>query len=277
MSEVDPVDASTDAIEVKLNFPVDLPTPYGRFQTVLIFPESEIRLSDLAREIFRHWERIMDMMLAAKGIPAQTISCAKGCGACCRQAVPISPPEALVLAECFESFPPDRQKILARRFASAQDRFVASGLKDVAVGLMEKNFQVPASDSLPEGTAFARAYFKQGMACPFLEDEACSIHSHRPIACRNYLVTSPAALCSKADSENSGIKALQASQSISRALSMLTAEIQQAAPEVGLVITALDWSHAHPDLGNRKFDTIQLVGRFLELMKPRNSQSEIKF
>jgi len=40
-------------------------------------------------------------------------------------------------------------------------------------------------------------YFAQHVACPFLEDESCSIHSDRPLACREYLVTSPALNCER--------------------------------------------------------------------------------
>lgn len=32
---------------------------------------------------------------------------------------------------------------------------------------------------------------------PFLEDDACSIHPHRPSVCREYLVTSPAEHCAE--------------------------------------------------------------------------------
>jgi hypothetical protein len=40
------------------------------------------------------------------------------------------------------------------------------------------------------------AYFALGIPCPFLEEESCSIHPDRPLVCREYLVTSPAELCS---------------------------------------------------------------------------------
>ncbi len=40
------------------------------------------------------------------------------------------------------------------------------------------------------------AYFRRAVACPFLEAERCSIHADRPLACREYAVTSPAAACS---------------------------------------------------------------------------------
>ena len=38
-------------------------------------------------------------------------------------------------------------------------------------------------------------YFALGVACPFLEEESCSIHAERPLVCREYLVTSPAERC----------------------------------------------------------------------------------
>jgi Fe-S-cluster containining protein len=44
-------------------------------------------------------------------------------------------------------------------------------------------------------------YFYEGIPCPFLEDESCSIHPNRPIVCREYLVTSPAANCAKPSAE----------------------------------------------------------------------------
>lgn len=38
-------------------------------------------------------------------------------------------------------------------------------------------------------------YVKLQLACPFLEDDARSIHPQRPFVCRQYLVTSDPALC----------------------------------------------------------------------------------
>lgn len=50
---------------------------------------------------------------------------------------------------------------------------------------------------LEEGfaTDVAISYFKAYVACPFLENENCGIYSIRPLACREYMVTSPPALC----------------------------------------------------------------------------------
>lgn len=45
-------------------------------------------------------------------------------------------------------------------------------------------------------------YFHLGVACPFLEDESCSIHADRPLTCREYLVTSPAGNCANPNRDN---------------------------------------------------------------------------
>src|SRR3954471_12876652 len=58
----------------------------------------------------------------------KTISCAKGCGACCRQLVPISPAEAHAIREIVESMPQPRQSIIRERFAAAVAQAEVSGL-----------------------------------------------------------------------------------------------------------------------------------------------------
>jgi Fe-S-cluster containining protein len=45
-----------------------------------------------------------------------------------------------------------------------------------------------------------RDYFAAQIACPFLVDRSCSIHARRPLACREFLVTSPARHCRDPDS-----------------------------------------------------------------------------
>jgi len=111
------------------------------------------------------------------------ISCRAGCGACCRQLVPVAPAEARALARLVEAMPEPRRERVRRRFDEALDTLEP-------LGLMERLDQ-----NRGDRLAIARAYFEAGVACPFLEDEACSIHADRPLSCREYLVTSPPELC----------------------------------------------------------------------------------
>src|SRR6267154_2150947 len=109
-----------------------------------------------------------------------TVSCRKGCGACCRQLVPVSRTEGERLLQLVKAMPADRREALAARFAAAEAAIDRAGLKE----------RGDRSDR-----ELSVAYFAQGIACPFLEDESCSIHAERPLICREYLVTSPAELC----------------------------------------------------------------------------------
>jgi len=111
------------------------------------------------------------------------ISCRAGCGACCRQLVPVAPAEARALARLVEAMPEPRRERVRRRFDEALDILEP-------LGLMERLDQ-----NRDDRQAIARDYFAAGVACPFLEDEACSIHADRPLSCREYLVTSPPELC----------------------------------------------------------------------------------
>jgi hypothetical protein len=58
--------------------------------------------------------------------------------------------------------------------------------------------------SLPDSQfdELGHLYFEPAIACPFLEDESCSIHPDRPLACREYLVSSPASACAHPSPES---------------------------------------------------------------------------
>lgn len=116
------------------------------------------------------------------------VSCRKGCGACCRQPVPVSPSEARFLARHVEEMPEPRRSQVRARFAEAVQRMDDAGLGEKLRGL--------ASLDEAEFRPFAVEYFAQKAACPFLEDESCSIHPVRPLGCREFLATSPAENCS---------------------------------------------------------------------------------
>ncbi len=110
----------------------------------------------------------------------KAISCRKGCGACCRQLVPVSRTEGERLLQVIEAMPPERRQTLEARFAAAEVAIEAGGLKE-RQGRTDRELST--------------AYFALGVPCPFLEEESCSIHPERPLVCREYLVTSPPELC----------------------------------------------------------------------------------
>ncbi len=110
----------------------------------------------------------------------KSVSCRKGCGACCRQLVPVSRTEGERLLALVKTLPGEQRERLRERFAAAETIIGQAGLADRA-GRSDRELSL--------------AYFALGIPCPFLEDESCSIHPDRPLVCREYLVTSPAELC----------------------------------------------------------------------------------
>ena len=102
--------------------------------------------------------------------------------------VPISETEARYLSDLIASMPEEQRERVTARFAQAIELLASSGLLD--------RLRVAAASDAEERHRLGLEYFRLGLPCPFLEDESCSIHPHRPASCREYLVTSPAGNCS---------------------------------------------------------------------------------
>jgi Fe-S-cluster containining protein len=165
-----------------------VPVGGGFLNATATLPTGRTTLTQLLPVI----QNIENAILARVGEEANEagtpISCRAGCGACCRQMVPVSFFEAEALAEWFETLPEQRRLELEGRFHRALLTLRDAGVIEKLVGdewMLDKE----------AATQMAVDYFHAGVPCPFLEDESCSIHPIRPLSCREYLVTSPPALC----------------------------------------------------------------------------------
>jgi Fe-S-cluster containining protein len=119
----------------------------------------------------------------------QPVSCTKGCSACCRiQPVPVTPAEAFGLLRLVEELPEPRRTQVLSRFDDCAARLRQAGVADAY--LEGRRAETPEL-----AQSYARGYLDLRLACPFLEDDACSIYPQRPLVCREYLVTSPKELC----------------------------------------------------------------------------------
>jgi Fe-S-cluster containining protein len=116
------------------------------------------------------------------------VSCKAGCGACCRQMVPISIFEAQGLSQWIRSLPREQQVALEGRFHQTLLALKDTGIID---RLVHEDWFADSETTQKMGID----YFRLGVPCPFLENESCSIHPRRPLSCREYLVTSPPERC----------------------------------------------------------------------------------
>lgn len=187
----------------------------------------------------------------------EKISCKAGCGACCRQPVPLAEIEAFQLAELVENMPEPRRSEIKRRFAEGAKHFHENGWFDK----MESYPQLSAK----ERQALVMKYFYEGVACPFLEDESCSIHPDRPLSCREYLVTSPAENCSRPTAET--IRQMRIHLKPSIAVLEMNIKANLGNNFFVPMIRALEHAAAFPDVSEEKTGELWMADFFQKLTK----------
>ncbi len=191
-----------------------------------------------------------------------TVSCRAGCGACCRQVVPISEAEAIYISELVESMPARRRKIIKKRFQNALDKLKTAGVLD-----QFKPENYPKDKKA--GMQLAVDYFKQGIPCPFLENESCSIHPDRPVTCREYMVISPASECAKLNLDK--IKGIPIPVVVSDVLCRFGDGMGEEYPRYVPMIMALQWSQ-RAKTRQTKFSSQKLIENFVrQCAKPKTA------
>lgn len=234
---------------------IDLPTRYGRVQGKLAVPPRPMRLAELAFNFLSMDERLISMAVAADAKEGNKVSCAKGCSACCNQIVPLSPAEAFMLFDMVRSFPPERRAHVLERFTKVRTRLETEGFGE--------RYQAPAAN-MDEMAEMGNSYQKLNLPCPFLEEDACSIHPNRPTVCREFLATTPAARCD--DPSVHEVRAVPLAVSLTECLSKLSAMVIGGEPQVIPLTLALDWAEANQELGRQQYDAGSLMGAFVDLI-----------
>ncbi len=163
------------------------------------------------------------------------ISCQKGCGACCRQPIPLMEVEIYYIATLINQLPEPRRTEIKSRFEAAATHFEENGWQQ----------QFEAATDETELKAANRAYFFEGIACPFLEEESCSIYLQRPVACREFMVTSPATACFTDEQE--AIQKIPVEVSALTGLSHFGATGRLSPKNFLPMVFAPEWVKQHPD------------------------------
>ena len=198
-----------------------------------------------AAEVVPALQGLVNAVVAATEA-GKAISCRKGCGACCRQLVPVSRTEAERLLSTVSDLPAERRAVLEGRFAAAEAALAAADLKE-RKGRPDRELST--------------AYFALGIPCPFLEEESCSIHPDRPLVCREYLVTSPAELC--AGPEQEGVTPVPVPK-----VSLAARGLQDEREDWFPLALLMDWAKRRPKAGARRTGP-EWIQRFLKGMSAK--------
>jgi len=239
-------------------FSIEIETATGPLRGRMVVQQGPMRLAELVPLA----GELADLQVRQAGVAAghqgRSISCRAGCGACCRQLIPLSPPEVFYLGQVVAASAPERRA----RWRDGFDGVVHAARTS---GLGERLSDPRLSPE--EGMSIAAEWFGMGVPCPFLEDESCGIHPVRPVVCREYNVTSPAEWCS--DPLTHEIERVPVPRSISEALTRLTHQLTGL--EMRLVPLGLAplWASAHRELDRRTWPGPELFASFVDLLGGR--------
>jgi Fe-S-cluster containining protein len=217
---------------------VTLSGPDWQLRAKMTVPAGPARLIELLPLVRSLADSVVGAAAGAAEEQGQAVSCKKGCGACCRQLVPIAEVEARRIGDLIDGLPEPRRSEVRARFAGARRRLQEAGLLD--------RLLYPEGWHDEDRHAVGTEYFRQGVACPFLEGESCSIYADRPVACREYLVTSPAENCARPSAET--VRCVRLPLKVSAALHRVEG-CQPAGRFLRWVplVLAPEWAEAHPD------------------------------
>jgi len=214
-------------------------------------PPERARLDQVLPALRALDDAVIDRAVRDHETPERHVTCAKGCSACCEaQPVPVTPPEAFALARLVARLPQARQSQVRAAFAAAVERLHQAGLFDAYM----HNRQDVTAESARDMTL---RYFGLRITCPFLVDRACSIYAERPFVCRQYLVTTPPALC--ADPLNQPVAPVPMPVRFASAM-LATGETMLGTPQYTVpLVLALAYAEENKDQLERTFPAQKVV------------------
>jgi Fe-S-cluster containining protein len=263
MEKVMTDESSADtSVEEWVTGTVVLNVPGARMEMEITVPSGPTRPRRMLPVFQSLTEALVGVGIQNAEAEGRAISCRKGCGACCCQIVPLSEIEAHQIGEVLANLPEPRRAEVLARFEAAYEHFRAAGL-------LEK-LESPERFSLGELQQFGLDYFRQGVSCPFLEEGSCSIYQDRPLACREYLVTSPAENCSQPTAQT--VKTVEMPGKVSIALCRLTQDsTQRFIPWVPLILVP-KWLASHTEEAAPRPGPEILQEIFARLTEKRNEE-----
>jgi Fe-S-cluster containining protein len=236
-------------------FNLSIQTPDGDLPPLQIdISDEPMLLAELVPLLHALTNQVVDLAFERERCEEKSISCKAGCSICCKQLVPLAPAEVFFIVDRLLRIPAEQRRVPLECFQKNEERLAST---DVITTIREaKN-----SDGSNE---IGCRYFQLGLYCPFLLNRSCSIHQWRPLACREYNVTSPAELCE--DPFHNKIETVPLFRRISKGFSRLCSHVADL--PVGMVPMPLlfDYFETHKTKAQKGFPGIELFEMMLEFV-----------
>jgi Fe-S-cluster containining protein len=248
-------------------FTIEIETPDGTLGPAEVAVRDEpARLADLVPPIHALTSDVVALAVKRAGQEGRRLSCRPGCGACCCQLVPLAPAEAFYLVSRLLALPVLDRKPILQRFQSIENTLSETGLLARIGSLGETGDDTPV----------ARDYFRLGLSCPFLADQSCSIHAWRPIACREYNVTSPPSQCT--DPFQNSIARIRIHRRMSSGLTKLCTHVAGLPRKLVPMPLLFDYYETHREIAKMTWPGVELFKQALGFVlgSPENGKQKGK-
>jgi hypothetical protein len=206
-----------------------------RLRRRFLAPDAPARLSDIVPLARQLADELSEIALRHARSSGKVVPCKRGCAACCRYLVPLSPPEAFRLFEEIHFLPPARRRRVLESFAAATGQLLKARHAVVPTGAGD----TPEAYEQP-GLYVPEQHCRLKVPCPLLVSRECMLYPTRPIACRSYFAVSDP--LHGRDPRPGRHERLPMPFSLVGALSRLAAEVESTEPQAVLLPLAPIWS-----------------------------------
>ena len=233
------------------------PTHFG-----ISITQKQARLSDITPLARALSTKLAIMVLDRLRSNSEFVPCCKGCSACCNYLIPLSVPEAFRLREEIFALPAEQCRTV---FQSCLD--TAKIILDEKPKIFEVNESAETNCQI-QINQLSKWYASLKLACPLLSNNLCTSYEHRPVACREYIVTGSALLCEDEWSDES--QTVQIPISFLDCLGELAAKLEQSDIEAVMLPLALPWVQENLERGERTWPAVTMVECFVEILQVHN-------
>jgi Fe-S-cluster containining protein len=148
----------------------------------ITIPDKLVRIAEIVPFVHFIADQIVKTAIDHSLLP---VTCEKGCGVCCNQLVPLSIPELFFIVEQLRVMPSQERFPILSRFDVIEKQLITSNFIET----------LRTIDQTRNDRTIAEHYFHLNFQCPFLKEQACTIHPWRPVVCREFNSLSDPKLC----------------------------------------------------------------------------------
>lgn len=140
-------------------------------------------------------------------------------------------------------------------FVSASERILENRLENPAASISE----------------ISDWYSSLHLTCPFLDENICSIYTHRPFVCREHLVTGPNPCLPRGNDDN--LEIVRMPIDISIALSKLACRLESSQIEFIMLPVLFGWAETNIERFTRRWPASEMVRTFAGILEEMQQSS----